>query len=161
VVRAQTASLDKALPVYGVETMREHVADSLWRERMAVDLIGVFGLFALVLAAIGLYGVVAQNVAQRTHEIGIRMALGAKRGDVLRLVVGEGMLLALLGAAAGVVAAWPLAPLMAALLHGVTPHDPLTLAGVAALLSAVALAASYWPARRAANVDPLVALRHE
>jgi putative ABC transport system permease protein len=160
-VRAQTTSLDRDLPVYAMETMQEHVADSLWRERMAVDLIGVFGLFAMALAALGLCGVVTQAAAQRTREMGIRIALGAERRDVLRLVVGEGMLLAALGIGAGIVAALPLSLMVTGLLHGVTPHDPATLVAVACMLTVVACSASYWPARRAASVDPLVALRHE
>ncbi len=160
-VRSQVAALDKNLPVYAVETMQEHVTGSLWRERMAVDLISVFGLLALVLAAIGLYGVVAHSVAQRTREIGIRMALGAERGDVLKLVVGEGMVLAVLGVGVGVAAALPLTRLMSGLLYGVSWNDPLTFLSVAALLAGVALAASYFPARRAAKVDPVVALRQE
>jgi predicted permease len=160
-VRTQVAALDKNLPVYDVQTMREHVTGSLWRERMAVELISIFGVLALVLAAIGLYGVVAHSVTQRTHEIGIRVALGAGRGDVLKLVVGEGMILALLGVAVGLAAALPLGRLMSGLLYGVTSHDPVTFACIAGLLAAVTLVACYIPARRAMRVDPMVALRYE
>jgi putative ABC transport system permease protein len=163
-VRSAIADLDKNLPVFGVKTMPQQMAFSLWQQRMAASLITTFGLLALALAAIGLYGVVAHSVAQRTHEIGIRVALGAAHGDVLRLVVGEGMALALLGVAVGLVIALPLLPLtrlMPGLLYGVQSHDPLTYAAIATLLAGVALAASYFPARRATKVDPVVALRQE
>ncbi len=160
-VRSQASALDQSLPVYAPETMQEHVADFLWRERMAVDLIGVFGLLTFGLAVIGIYGVVAQAAAGRTREIGIRMALGAERRDVLRMVVGEGFLPALVGIAAGAAATLPLGSVVTSLFHGVASRDPLTLAAVAALLAGMALAAGYEPARRAAKVDPVVALRHE
>jgi predicted permease len=163
-VRNAIASLDQNRPVFNVITMPQQIAFSLWQQRMAASLISMFGLLALALAAIGLYGVVAHSVAQRTHEIGIRVALGASRHDVLRLVVGEGMVLALLGVAAGLAAALPLLPLarlMPGLLYGVKSNDPLTYAAIAALLGGVALAASYFPARRATRVDPVMALRHE
>jgi len=163
-VRSAIASLDKNLPVFGVKTMPQQIAFSLWQQRMAASLISAFGLLALTLAAIGLYGVVAHSVAQRTHEIGIRVALGAAHNDVLRLVVGEGMVLALLGVAVGLAVAvslLPLTRLMPSLLYGVRSNDPLTYAAIAALLGGVSLAASYFPARRAARVDPVVALRQE
>ncbi len=163
-MRGAIASLDKNLPVFGIKTMPQQMAFSLWRQRMAASLISTFGLLALALAAIGLYGVVAHSVAQRTHEIGIRVALGAGRNDVLRLVVGEGIALGLLGVAVGLVIALPLLPLtrlMPGLLYGVRSSDPLTYAAIAALLGSVALAASYFPAQRATRVDPVVALRHE
>ena len=163
-VRGAVADLDKNLPVFGVKTMPQQMAFSLWQQRMAASLISAFSLLALALAAIGLYGLVAHSVAQRTHEIGIRVALGAARADVLKLVVGEAMALALLGVAVGLAIALPLlllTRLMSSLLYGVRPTDPLTYAAVAALLAAVSLAASYFPARRATRVDPVVALRHE
>jgi len=162
--RSAIAALDKNLPVFGVKTMPQQMAFSLWQQRMAASLISTFGLLALALAAVGLYGVVAHSVAQRTHEIGIRVALGAARNDVLRLVVGEGMALALLGVALGLIIALPLLPLTRLTpgsLCGVRSYDPVTYAVIATLLGGVALAASYFPALRATRVDPVMALRHE
>ncbi len=124
-------------------------------------LLGVFAALALVLSCVGIYGVISYVVGQRTHEIGVRMALGAQSADVMRLVVGEGARMALLGVAAGIAAALGLTRLMANQLFGVTAHDPLTFATVAILLTLVALLACYLPARRAVRVDPGVALRCE
>jgi putative ABC transport system permease protein len=124
-------------------------------------LLGGFALLALILASVGIYGVVSYLVAQRTNEIGIRMALGAQRGDVLKMIVGQGAKMALLGVAFGIAAALALTRLMSGMLFGVTPTDPLTFFAVAALLVAVALLACYIPARRASRVDPVVALRYE
>jgi putative ABC transport system permease protein len=118
-------------------------------------------LVALVLAAIGIYGVMAYSIAQRTREVGIRMALGAQPGDVLKLVIGQGMLLAGTGVVVGLIAAFGVARLFTSLLFGVSPTDPLTFATVAAVMSLSALAACYFPARRAMRVDPIVALRYE
>jgi putative ABC transport system permease protein len=120
-----------------------------------------FSGFALVLAAMGLFGVIAYAVSERTHEIGIRMALGAGRGEIFRLVVGQGMLLALVGLLLGLPLALGMGRAVAGLLYGVAPNDFTTFAGVAGILAAVALAACYIPARRAMGVDPIVALRHE
>jgi ABC-type antimicrobial peptide transport system permease subunit len=122
---------------------------------------GILGVIGLLLGAVGIYGVTAYTVNQRLHEIGIRKALGAPRGQVLRLVVRQGMLAPLLGMAAGVSLALPLTRLLAAFLMGISPVDPITFAGVLALLAAVAFLANWLPARRAASVDPLVCLRHE
>jgi putative ABC transport system permease protein len=129
--------------------------------RASMTLLAIFAALAALLAAIGLYGVLAQAVVQRTHEIGIRMALGARAGDVARLLVGEGMRLAALGIVIGLAGALVLTRFMRGLLYEVSATDPLTYAGIAALLALVALLACYLPARRAARVDPLVALRHE
>lgn len=153
--------LDPALPISRIETMDRVRAAYLGPQRFELSLFSLFSLVALVLAAVGLYGVTAYSVSRRTHEIGIRIALGARRGDVMRLVVGSGAKLALAGVAAGVVLALGLTQLMAGLLFEVTPADPLTFAAVAILLSGVALLASYIPARRAMRVDPMIALRYE
>jgi putative ABC transport system permease protein len=141
--------------------MEQVVSDSTAEPRFYLMLLGTFAGVALTLAAAGIYGVMSYSVARRTHEIGVRMALGAKRSDVLKLVTGQGMILALSGAAAGLAGALPLTHLMASLLYGVRLADPLTFAVVSALLAAVAVLASYILARRAAKADPMVALRYE
>jgi putative ABC transport system permease protein len=160
-VRQQVAAVDKDQPVADIRSMEEIVAQSVGQQRFSLLLLSVFAGLALVLAAVGIYGVMAYSVTQRTREIGIRMALGAKPGDVLRLIVGKGMVLALAGVAAGVAGALALSRFLASLLFEVRPNDPVTFALVSAVLVAVALAASYLPARRAMKVDPLVALRYE
>ena len=131
------------------------------QERFIARLSSFFGVLALVLASIGLYGLLAYEVTRRTREIGIRMAVGARQGDVLRLVVGQGIFLALAGGAVGIAASLGMTRYLASLLYGVRPSDPVTLAAVAILLFVVALAACYIPARQATKVDPMVALRYE
>jgi putative ABC transport system permease protein len=160
-VREAVQSIDKDQPVFAVSTMEELVSNSVATRRMTLVLLGLFSGLALILGAIGIYGVISYSVAQRTHEIGIRMALGAPRGDVFRLVVGEGLKLAGVGIAIGITAAFGLARLMSSLLYGISATDFETFTGVAMLLALVALLACYIPARRAMRVDPTVALRYE
>ena len=154
-------SLDSTLPVSRIQTMSQVRSAYLGPQRFELSLVALFGALGVVLAGVGLYGVTAYSVSRRTHEIGIRMALGAQRGDVMHLVIGEGAKLALLGVAIGAAAALGLSQLMAGLLFEVTPSDPLTFAAVGLLLAAVALVACYVPARRAMRVDPMTALRYE
>jgi putative ABC transport system permease protein len=161
VFRNAVATLDKNLAVSDIQTMQGRTAQSIGQERFTLLLFGLFAALALILAAAGIYGVMSYSVAQRTHEIGIRQALGAQTRDVLALVLREGLLLVLIGAAIGVSAALLLTSLMEKLLFGVSPTDPLTFVGVAGLLAAVALLACYLPARRATRVDPMEALRYE
>jgi predicted permease len=160
-VRRAVEEVDPREVVYNVQTMDEVVSNSFAARRLSMILLGVFAALALVLACVGIYGVISYLVGQRTHEIGVRMALGAQPGDVLRLVIGHGARMALIGVAIGIGAALGLTRLMANQLFGVSAHDPLTFAGGALLLMIVAVAACYIPARRAMRVDPLVALRHE
>ena len=161
VARGVVRALDPDVPVLRLRTMRQVVSDSLSEERLITSLVAGFSLFALALAAIGIYGVIAYSVSQRTHEMGVRFALGASSGHVLALVVRKGALLAGAGVVVGVPAALAASRVMASLLHGISPRDLTVFAGVPAVLLAVALLASYIPARRAARVDPLVALRYE
>lgn len=160
-VRRAVGELDPREVIYNVETMDDVVASSFAARRLSMILLGIFSVFALALACVGIYGVISYVVGQRTHEIGVRIALGAQRRDVLRLMLGYGARMALIGVGFGVIAALGLTRLMASQLFGVTAHDPVTFAGVAALLFGVALAACYFPARRAMRVDPVVALRCE
>lgn len=160
-VREQVRQLDRDQSVADLRTLDEVVSASLAQPRMNTLLLAVFATLALLLAAVGVYGVISYSVAQRVREIGIRMALGATRGKVLGMVVGEGLLLALAGLGLGLLTASGLARVMTSLLYGVTPNEPATFAAASVLLAAVAFLAAYIPARRATKVDPLVALRHE
>ena len=160
-VRPAVKQADPGEVIYGVQTMDDVLAGSLAARRLSMILLGIFAALALALSCVGIYGVISYVVGQRTHEIGVRMALGAQSRDVMRMVVGEGAKMALVGVAAGLAGAFGLTELMANQLFGVTAHDPLTFAAVAILLTLVALVACYLPARRAVRVDPVVALRCE
>jgi len=160
-VRDAAAAIDKDQPVFNVTTMRQLVDDSVSTPHLTLVLLGLFSGLALVLAAIGIYGVISYSVQQRTHEIGIRMALGAQHSNVLRLVVGHGVKLAAVGIVIGIAAAFGLMRLMTSLLFGVSANDPFTFAAAALVLLLVAVAACYIPARRAIAVDPMNALRYE
>jgi putative ABC transport system permease protein len=160
-IRSAIHALDKNLPVYDVKTMDEQLANATSRLRFSAVLLGVFAALALALAAIGLYGVVAYSVAARTREIGIRLALGAKREDVFKLVIGDGLLLCLAGLLIGIPGALAATRVLSSFLYDTKPNDPIALAAVSLLLIAVALIAAYVPARRAMKVDPMVALRYE
>jgi putative ABC transport system permease protein len=159
-MRQVVRSLDSGLPV-SFKTLDQVFASSLDQRRFSLVIFGVFGTVALLLAAIGIYGVTSYAVAQRTKEIGIRMALGARMPDVLRLVLRNGMSLVLIGAAIGLAGAFALTRVMSSLLFGVAPTDLVTFTAVPAVLIAIAFLACYIPARRATKVDPLVALRYE
>jgi predicted permease len=160
-LREQVQSLDPELPVFGAQTLSEMVSASLSERRFSLEMVGLFALTALLLAGLGIYGVISYIVNERTHEIGIRLALGAESRNILGMVLRQGLRLALAGAAAGLVCALIVSRLMAGLLYGVRPADPLTFVGVALLLVGVAVLACYIPALRAIRVDPLVALRHD
>ncbi len=160
-VKDTISSLDRNVPVSSVVSMEQVVTDTLWQQRFNLQLIGLFAALAMVLAAIGLYGVMSYSVTQRTHEVGLRMALGAEGRDVIKLMVGQGMKLALAGVGIGLLAAFGLTRLMENLLFDVSTNDPLTFAGIALLLTLIALLACWIPARRAAKVDPMIALRCE
>ena len=160
-VRQALREIDPNLPITQVITLAAQVHDSLSQQRAISALTGFFGALGLLLACVGLYGIMAYNVGRRTNEIGIRMALGAEKTDVLRMVVGQGIKLALMGVAIGIAGALALTRFLASMLYGVKPTDPLTFVAVSLILVAVAIAACYIPARRAAKVDPMVALRYE
>ncbi len=160
-VRSELKSLDKNVTLYGIKTLAAHTAEALFADRMIAVLLGVFGSAALLLAAVGLYGVMSYAVARRTHEIGVRMALGAQGGDIMKLILRQGMILVFVGGAVGLAASFAITRLMSSLLFGVSATDPLTFFGITALLTGVALLACYIPARRATGVDPSIALRYE
>jgi putative ABC transport system permease protein len=160
-VRRTVAELDQDSPVFGITTVQETISHSTHLERFYTQLLGGFALVALLLAAIGIYGVISYSVTERRHEIGLRMALGAQSAQVLQLVLKEGLLLPLIGVAIGLVASLGATPLIANFLYGVKAHDPLTLAVVSLLLIGITILATYIPARRATQVDPMVTLRYE
>ncbi len=160
-IKREVQSLDPSQPVYQIQTMEELIGESLGTRRFALRLLGLFALLALVLAGVGVYGLMAYAVGERTHEIGLRLALGAQTADVLRMVIWQGLKLALIGTAIGVVAAAALTRLISNQLFGVSPTDPTTFAVTAVILVGIALVACYVPARRATKVDPMVALRYE
>ncbi|MFN2455425.1 MAG: ABC transporter permease [Pyrinomonadaceae bacterium] len=160
-VRNEVHALDANVALFNEKTLVEHAGVSLFAQRLAVTFLSVFGLLALALAAIGIYGVMAYSVAQRTHEIGVRMALGAQTSDVLKLITRQGFALAITGIGIGLLSALALTHLLTSLLYGVSAIDPLTFIVMPLLLGGVALLACYVPARRATKVDPMIALRHE
>jgi ABC-type antimicrobial peptide transport system permease subunit len=160
-VRKLVAEADRTQPLYEFQTLEEALLASIAPRRFHLFLLGTFATTAVLLALIGIYGVVAYSVSLRTREIGIRLALGARRGEIVDMVVRQGMRFALAGIAAGIVAALALTRLMASLLHDVQPNDPWTFAAVATVLAATALLAAAGPAVRASRVDPLTALRYE
>ena len=158
-VRDEVRALDANIPVYDVQTVENVLQSAVWDSRFSTTLFSVFAVAALLLASIGLYGVIAQTVAQRTHELGVRVALGATRSDIMRLVLRQGMRLTAYGVAVGLALAFAVSHLLSTLLFGVSPTDPLTFAAVPTLLTAVALLATYLPARRATRIDALTALK--
>jgi putative ABC transport system permease protein len=160
-VREQVQAIDKDQPVYDIRTLAQLLGEAIAQRRLNMLLLGAFALIALLLATSGIFGLMTYTVTQRTHEIGIRMALGAQKSDILKLIFGRGMSLTLIGLMVGLAAAFALTRLMSSLLFNVSATDPLTFLSVALLLAAVALVACYIPARRAMKVDPLIALRYE
>jgi predicted permease len=160
-VRKEVQALDPNLPLFDVKTLTEHMRLALFAPKIAAMVLGVFGLVALLLSAIGIYGITSYTVAQRTHEIGIRLALGAQLSDVLKLVLSHGLKLTLIGAVLGILGAFVATRAITSVLYGVSATDPLTFVLVSGLLIGVALVACYVPSRRATKVDPLVALRNE
>ncbi|HSE41137.1 MAG TPA: FtsX-like permease family protein, partial [Acidobacteriota bacterium] len=160
-IKSEIRSIDRNLPLAKVQTMEEVVSKSMAQPRFTTALLGVFALLALILAAIGIYGVISYSVAQRIHEIGVRMVLGARKEQILGLVVGQGVVLVAIGLSIGVVSAILLTRLMSSLLFEVRTTDPFIYVTISVLLGTVAVAASYIPARKASKVDPITALRYE
>ena len=160
-VRSQVQSLDTNLALTNVNTIGELIDQGLWAPRMGAALLSVFGGLALFLAVVGVYGVLSYSVNQQTREIGVRMAMGAQSGRILRLVVGQGMRLAAAGLTAGILIAFAATRVLSSLLFGVRAHDPLIFGGVSVVLASAAILACYIPARRATRVDPIIALRYE
>ncbi|HEX5886277.1 MAG TPA: FtsX-like permease family protein, partial [Pyrinomonadaceae bacterium] len=160
-IRQQVLATNKNQSVFNARSMDQVIAESINARRFAMMLLTVFAVVALVLASVGIYGVISYSVTQRTHEMGLRMALGAQGRDVLKMVIGQGMLLVLIGVGCGLVGAFGMTRVMSSLLFNVSTTDPATFGGIAALFVAVAIIACYIPARRAMKVDPLIALRYE
>ncbi|HEX8089936.1 MAG TPA: FtsX-like permease family protein, partial [Blastocatellia bacterium] len=160
-IREELKKIDKDQPMSRVSTMEQLLSESLSQKRFYTLLLSIFALIALIMAAVGIYGMMTYSVTQRTQEIGIRMALGARPRDVLRLVMGQNLISVLAGALMGLIGAFALTGLLSSLLYGITATDPSTFAVVVAALMATALLACYLPARKATKVDPLIALRHE
>jgi putative ABC transport system permease protein len=158
-IRNAIWAVDKDQPVANIDTMDHIVSEAIARQRFSMLLLGIFAGLALVLAAVGIYGVMSYSVAQRTHEIGIRMALGARRADVLQMTVKQGLKLVSAGMILGLAAAFLLTRVLASLLYGISATDPITFLGISLVLLAVAMLASYIPALRATKVDPIIALR--
>jgi putative ABC transport system permease protein len=154
-------AVDSAVPVYNVLTMEQIIAVSMAQRRFNLILMSMFAVIALVLASVGIYGVMSYSVTQRTQEIGIRMSLGAQRRDVLTMIVGRGMVLAIIGLSLGLIASFFLTQLLRSLLFSISTTDPLTFAGIAGLLALVTFAANVIPARRATKIDPIIALRYD
>ncbi|MCU1260544.1 MAG: hypothetical protein JWO80_3429 [Bryobacterales bacterium] len=160
-VQAEIAALDPETPVFDAKTLEDRIGVSLFLQRMAATLLSIFGLLALSLSAVGLYGVMAYAVSQRTRELGIHISVGAQRSDVLRLILGQGLILSAIGMTGGLVTALIVTRFAAHLLYRISAADPVTFTSIAALLLGVALAASYFPARRATRIDPMTAVRSE
>jgi putative ABC transport system permease protein len=160
-IQRAVASVDKDQPLVSISSMEQNLAEFIAPQRFDTTLMAVFAVIGLVLAATGIFGVMSYRVAQRTHDIGVRMALGAESKDVLRMVLAEGLRTAVLGLVLGWAGAWALTRYLASLLYSIKPSDPLTLGVVSALALGTAAAASYLPARRASRIDPMVALREE
>jgi putative ABC transport system permease protein len=160
-VRSEVQSVDPSVPVFSVRTMDALMTDSLAQRRFALELLGIFAGLALLLASIGIYGVMAYTFSRRTNEIGIRMAMGAQRRDILKIAVGEGLLMVVFGLAAGLLGSFVLTRFLQSMLFNVKPADPVTFLAISLLLVLVTVLACFVPARRASRVDPLIALRHE
>jgi putative ABC transport system permease protein len=160
-VRGEVWSLDKDQPILEMRTMDQVISESVWRPRFSVLLLTIFAVLALLLAALGVYGVISYSVSRQVREIGIRMALGAQRHDILKLVVAQGLVLALIGVTCGLMAAFGLTRFLSGVLYGLTPTDPATFVILSLFLLGVAILATYIPAWRAARVDPMAALRYE
>ena len=153
--------MDSDVPVFNIKTMEEHIAVTVAAPRFNTTLLAIFAVVALILTIVGLYGVLSYSVSQRIHEIGIRAALGATQRDILRMVVGEGLLLTSIGLGIGILAALGLTRLLVSILYGIRPRDPLTFVGLSLMLACVSVLATYVPARRATKIDPMSAVRHE